>query len=92
MGVCPHAFTVGWHVACVREWRTAVIRLTRFDGSEFYLNAQHIQTVESTPDTHILLTNGQRYVARESAADVAERSIAYQRRVHCGGWERAQAG
>ena len=42
--------------------------------------------VESTPDTHILLTNGQRYVARESADEVAALAVAYQRRVHCAGW------
>jgi flagellar protein FlbD len=58
-----------------------VIRLTRFDGSEFYLNAQHIQTVESIPDRHILLTNGQGCVSRESAREIAGRMIAYERRV-----------
>lgn len=59
-----------------------MILLTRLDGSRFYLNAQHIQTVESSPDTHILLTNGQHYVARESAEEVAELAIAYERRIH----------
>jgi flagellar protein FlbD len=59
-----------------------VIRLSRFDGSTFYLNAEHIQAVESTPDTHILLTNGQRYVVREPADEVAAAVIRYQRKVH----------
>lgn len=62
-----------------------MIQLTRLDGSRFYLNAEHIQTVESLPDTHVLLTNGQSYVAREPADDVAELAVAYQRRVHGGG-------
>ncbi len=59
-----------------------MIRLSRFDGSTFYLNAEHIQAVESTPDTHILLTNGQRYVVREPADEVAAAVIRYQRKVH----------
>ncbi len=58
-----------------------MIRLSRFDGSTFYLNAEHIQAVESTPDTHILLTNGQRYVVREPADEVAAAVIRYQREV-----------
>lgn len=58
-----------------------MIRLSRFDGSTFYLNAEHIQAVESTPDTHILLTNGQRYVVREPAEEVAAAVIRYQREV-----------
>jgi flagellar protein FlbD len=58
-----------------------VIRLTRLNGSQFYLNAEHIQALEATPDTHILLTNGQQYVVREAAARVAELVLAYQRSV-----------
>jgi flagellar protein FlbD len=58
-----------------------MIRLTRLNDSQFYLNAEHIQTVESTPDTHILLTNGTQYVVREPAEEVAERVIAYLIRV-----------
>ena len=59
-----------------------MIRLTRLNGDEFYLNAEHVQTIESTPDTHIVTTNGQSYVAREPAREVADQVIAYQRRVH----------
>jgi flagellar protein FlbD len=59
----------------------AVIRLTRLNGTQFYLNADHIQTLESVPDTHILLTNGQQYVVRESADEVADLAIRYQAHV-----------
>ena len=58
-----------------------MIRLTRLDGSEFFLNAEHIQTIEATPDTHIVLTNGQQYVVREPADDVAEDVVAYKKRI-----------
>ena len=42
-----------------------MIRVTRLDGSVFYLNAEYIQTVESTPDTHIVLVTGISYVVQE---------------------------
>ena len=58
-----------------------MIPLTRLNGSQFYLNADHIQTIESNPDTHILLTNGQQYVVREPAETVAELATRYQARV-----------
>lgn len=59
----------------------SVIRLTRLNGTEFYINAEQIQSVESTPDSHITLLNGQRYVAREPAEEIVERVIAYQQRI-----------
>jgi flagellar protein FlbD len=63
-----------------------VICLTRLNGSRFYLNAVHIQTVESTPDTHVLLTNGQSYVVLEPASVVADLVLAYQRQVYGAEW------
>ena len=39
-----------------------MIRVTRLDKSEFYLNAEFILSVESTPDTHIVLLGGAKYV------------------------------
>jgi flagellar protein FlbD len=61
-----------------------MILLTRLNGSQFYVNADHIQAVESTPDSHILLSNGQQYVVRESAEEIAELAIAYQQRARRG--------
>lgn len=42
-----------------------VIKLTRLNGKTFYLNALLIETIESFPDTTVLLTNGKRYVVKE---------------------------
>lgn len=42
-----------------------VIKLTRLNGKIFYLNALLIETIESFPDTTVLLTNGKRYVVKE---------------------------
>lgn len=58
-----------------------MIRVTRLDGSAIYVNAEFIQSVHSTPDTHIVLINGHSYVVTEPDVDVVERIIAYRRLV-----------
>lgn len=58
-----------------------MILVSRFDGSEFYINAELIETVEMRPDTVISLTNGKKLVVRESADEVVSRIIGYKRSV-----------
>jgi flagellar protein FlbD len=48
----------------------AVILLTRLGGPEFALNPDLIERAEETPDTVITLVSGNKYVVRESLADV----------------------
>lgn len=47
-----------------------MIPLTRLNGDEFILNCDMIERVEATPDTHILLTDGTRYIVKEEPAQV----------------------
>ena len=54
-----------------------MIKLSRLNGSEFYLNPDLIEALEATPDTHVTLSNGQRYVVHESINTIRERIIAY---------------
>jgi flagellar protein FlbD len=56
-----------------------MIRMTRLDGTQFYVNAEFIQSVESTPDTHVVLLNGHSYVVRESDQEIVERILDYHR-------------
>ncbi len=56
-----------------------MIRVTRLDGSVFYLNAEYIQTVESTPDTHVVLVTGISYVVQEKDFEIVEQVMAYRR-------------
>jgi len=55
-----------------------MIRLTRLDGSEAYLNPDLIETIEETPDTHITLSNGKSYLFLEPAKLVIERIVSYK--------------
>lgn len=62
-----------------------MIRVTRLDGSQFFVNAEYLQTVESNPDTHLHLVNGHSYVVREPAEEIVERIIEYRRQTRGGG-------
>lgn len=55
-----------------------MIRLTKLGGEEFVLNAELIQYVDSRPDTYVTLTTSDRYLVRESVAEVVKRCLAYR--------------
>jgi flagellar protein FlbD len=66
-----------------------MIRVTRLDRSQFYVNAEFIQTVESNPDTHIVLLNGHSYVVLERDDEIVDQIIAYRQAVNGGRVSRA---
>jgi flagellar protein FlbD len=47
-----------------------LITLTKLNGKKFTLNAIYIEQIEAFPDTTITLTNGKKFVVRESVDDV----------------------
>ncbi len=55
-----------------------MIKLTRLDGTVFYINADLIETVEETPDTHIMLSNGKRYLVLEKTAIILDRIMEFK--------------
>jgi flagellar protein FlbD len=61
-----------------------MIYLTRMNHVPMVLNADLIEHIETTPDTVISLTNGQKYVVLESASDIVNKVIAYRREIVSG--------
>lgn len=61
-----------------------MIRLTRLNNIPFYLNPDLIEHVETTPDTVIALTSGQKYVVLEPAEEVLARIVALRQRIYSG--------
>lgn len=59
-----------------------MIRVTRFNGTKIYLNAELIQSVEGTPDTVITLTNNTKVIVKERPEEVVKEIIIYKRLVH----------
>ncbi len=56
-----------------------MITVTRFDHSDFILNADLIETVESLPDTHITLVTGKKMLVKQTADEVVARVIEFRR-------------
>lgn len=55
-----------------------MIRLTRLNGSELYLNADLVATVEAHHDTVVTLVDGKTYVVLETADQVVTRITEYR--------------
>lgn len=61
-----------------------MIRVTRLDGKELWVNSDQILTVEATPDTVLLLQGGMHLMVKEPPEEVVERALAYRRRILTG--------
>ncbi|MCH4888727.1 flagellar protein FlbD [Acidaminobacter sp. JC074] len=61
-----------------------MIRVTRLNGSNFYINEDHIEFIEETPDTVITLNNEKKLVVKESIEELIEEITAFRRKVFLG--------
>jgi flagellar protein FlbD len=59
-----------------------MIKLTRYDNKEFFVNAELIQFVESKPDTIITLTSGEKLMVKEPVEQVISKIIQYKQTIH----------
>lgn len=59
-----------------------MIKLTRFQGKEFYLNSDLIEYIESNPDTVITLTTGKKIVIKEKPEEIVERIIQFRKEIN----------
>jgi len=55
-----------------------MIKLTRLDGTEFYMNPDLIECVEETPDTVITLTNDDHFLVKEKAKSITDKIISFK--------------
>mgnify|MGYP001053843128 CR=1 FL=1 len=58
-----------------------MIKLTRFDGSEFAINAELIKFVEAAPDTIVTLTSDQKILVLENVDEVIAKVREYKRSI-----------
>lgn len=56
-----------------------MIKLTRLNDQEIVVNADLIKFLESTPDTVLTLSTGEKLPVRESIDEVIERVIHFKR-------------
>jgi flagellar protein FlbD len=61
--------------------RTKLIKLTGLNNKEIILNADHIEKLESVPESLITLTNGNKYIVLESTDEIIIRVIEYKNKI-----------
>ena len=55
-----------------------MIKLTRLNNKEIYLNPDLMKSIEETPDTIIVLVNGDHYLVREKASEIIGKIIDFR--------------
>ena len=58
-----------------------MIKVTRLDSVEYYLNPHQIECIEINPDTTLVMLSGRHHIVREEVNVVLERIDAYRRRL-----------
>lgn len=56
-----------------------MIRVTRLNRTPLILNSDLIEHIETTPDTVIALTSGQKYMVLETTDEIVERVVSFRR-------------
>ncbi|MFD1674696.1 flagellar FlbD family protein [Alicyclobacillus fodiniaquatilis] len=69
-----------------------MLRLTRLNDSELWLNPLLIEMVEATPDAVVTLTNGHKYIVRENPEKIAADIVQFYRSIGIAGVASAKGG
>jgi flagellar protein FlbD len=59
-----------------------MIKLTRLNGTEYYINPHQIECIEILPDTALMMLSGKNHIVREEADEVLGKIEAYYRRIY----------
>ena len=58
-----------------------MIKLTRLDGKEYFINPHQIECIEINPDTTLVMLSGKHHIVREEADDVLVKIEEYRKRL-----------
>ena len=58
-----------------------MIKVSKLDGTEYYINPHQIECIEIRPDTVLVMRSGKTYIVRDEADDVLEKIDVYRRRL-----------
>ena len=69
-----------------------MINLTKLNGQTFTLNAIYIEEIQSFPDTTITLTNGHKFLVKESEKEVTRLITDYFKLINLLGTDKKMEG
>jgi flagellar protein FlbD len=55
-----------------------MIKVSRLDGKEYYINPHQIECIEIRPDTTLVMLSGNTHIVREEVDTVLEKILAYR--------------
>ena len=59
-----------------------MIKLTKLNGSEIFINPDLINNIEATPNTLLLMTTGEKLIVKELPDDIVKQIIEYKRKIY----------
>jgi len=59
-----------------------MIKLSRLNHTQYYLNSDIIETLEETPDTVVTTVNGKKFVVLETVEEIIKEIIQYRGKIH----------
>jgi len=63
------------------EKNKGLIKVTRLNGVEYWLNPHQIEMMEQNPDTTITLITGKKIVVRETPEQIVDRIVNYRKKL-----------
>jgi len=58
-----------------------MIKVTRLNGNEYYINPHQIESIEIHPDTTLLMLSGKHVIVLEDVQELIERIVEYRKRI-----------
>ena len=58
-----------------------MIKVTRLNGMEYYINPHHIESIEIRPDTTLFMLSGKYVVVLETVEEIIDRIVEYRLRI-----------
>ena len=58
-----------------------MIKVSRLNGVEYFINPHQIESMEIRPDTTLMMLSGKHVIVREGVNDVIDRIVEYRRRI-----------
>lgn len=58
-----------------------MIKVTRLNGSQYWINPHQIEIIESNPDVTLCMLSGRRFIVKESPEEVLEAIVTYRKRI-----------
>ena len=56
-------------------------KITRLNGKEYYINPHQIESIETRPDTTLMMLSDKSVVIKEGVDEVIDRIVEYRKRI-----------